>query len=322
MVALKAGCTQKPEPGKIINLAGSIFSKDAINATTDNQVVIAPTTPVEQNRGGLTTGAYAGIGVAGAAIVIILAVVCYIGWRKKQDREKRDEIASRLDEQFGNGRITGPVPGAFGDPYASQGSPYQNVGMTTVRSEKPYGTSRGQSRQHEEYYPEPQYQRPLSTYSQHQQQGVREVGAPIPYANYNPSRVESPTPAYSPSLSAHLETPGNSPSSTTRLHHAVTANESSTPTRSQLGPAAGESAVKTRPTISVSTTDLLPGPPPPQGAPRPAQHTRDLSVGRDTYDRSSNSGPQKTVSTRFDVDDESKKKAERQRLYQLGFNNK
>ena len=319
MVALKAGCIQKPDVGKIIGLDGSMFSKNPVNATTD--VAVVPTsTPVESNRGGLTTGAYAGIGVAGAAVLAILIVVCFIGHRKKQDRIKRDLIASGLDDRFGNGRNTVPVQGAFGDPYSSQGSPYQNVGMTNFR-EKPYGSPMNAPQQKDSYYPDRQYQRPLSTFSQHQQQGVQEIPPPVTYANYNQSRGESPAPAYSPAFSLQTDTPTHSPrsiaNSTTRLHHPSLSipNESSGLARSHL---ATESTTQPRPNVVGSSPPAAPSASNSvaTGAPTftnlPARHTRDLSSGRAGDDSI-------TVDTRFDVDDESKKKAERQRLYQVGF---
>jgi hypothetical protein len=56
---------------------------------------------------------------------------------------------------------------------------------------------------------------------------------------------------------------------------------------------------------------------------RPGRHTRDLSVGRGMDDRATSnihiSGPMITVSTRFDEEEEARKRKERERLYRQGY---
>ena len=320
MVALKAACSQKPDAGKIVRLDGSLFSKSVVNAT--EAVIPAPAVPVDNSRGGLSTGAYAGIGVAGAAVVAVLIAVCVIGQRKKQAREKRDQIASGLDDRFGNGRITVPVKGAYGDPYPPQHSPYQNVGLVTVpqKSERGYGSQRNDPQ--EAYFSAPRYQRPLSQISQHTIP-TREVVPPVSYATYNPSRNNSPGLSYSPAGSTQqAESPSHSPrsisDSTTKLHQAPSPNieESSNQTRSKGPPKAGGGklaryGLPTRSNSSAGVEDV--------SVFRPGRHTRDLSSSRDLDEKSNISGPIITVSTRFDDEDETKKKLERERLYRQGF---
>ena len=312
MVALKAACTQQPPVGKIVGLDGSLFSKTVVNAT--DIVTAPPTSTAEPGKPGLSTGAYAGIGVAGAAIIAVIIAVCIIGSRKKHAREERDLISSGLDDRFGHGNITMPVKGAYGDPYASQHSPYHNVGLVTVPSpgEKGYGSQRDEQQTYDPHFPSPQYKQPHSQV------------APISYANYNQARHHSPGLSYSPAGSTQpADTPSQSPrsisDSTTQLRGQASHNDDhSNLTRSNAPPRVSDNSpryglpARSNSRAAVEDASTF----------RPGRHTRDLSSSRDEEGSSNISGPIITVSTRFDEDDEIKKKQERERLYRSGFKTK
>lgn len=308
MIALKAGCEQRPEVGKVIGLDGTLFSAYAVNITTSTP---APTTaPVSENKGGLSVGAYAGIGIAAAVVVGILIAACIIGRKKKQAWQKRDHTTSDLDSRFGNGRITVPVNGAYGDPYSSKPSPYHEVHVITP-PEKPFAGQRDSYRSHEDYLGP---HRPVSTISHHTIQNSRTIGAATPYKPYDPSKTRSRTASYSPAPSpeALQHSPHSIANSTTQLHRPSLSVDASSFNKAGGSSRTGSGLPKIIPpkrTPSNATdSDVVS---------RPARMTRDLSLPRD--EQSNISGPLVNVDTRFDIDDDARKRAERQRLFEKGF---
>jgi hypothetical protein len=55
---------------------------------------------------------------------------------------------------------------------------------------------------------------------------------------------------------------------------------------------------------------------------RPQRHTRDLSQSRGLSDDNGITGPIVTVNTRFDAEEDARRKTERERLYKQGFKHK
>ncbi|KAI1824631.1 hypothetical protein F4861DRAFT_247269 [Xylaria intraflava] len=81
VTALKAGCQQKPGPGALIGLTGSLFSSDLVNITN-------PSTPAQNNGGGsstFTTGAIVGIAV-GAGLLFLGGSALFYVYHRKQKR--------------------------------------------------------------------------------------------------------------------------------------------------------------------------------------------------------------------------------------------
>lgn len=303
MTALKTACTQKPPVGKILGLDGTLFSANHVNATT---VSTAPTVvPTGGAKSGLTTGAYAGIGVAGAFVVAIFIAACIIGQRKKDKVQKeRDDMASHIDNRFGNQSHVGAGDGGYNDHYRMKHQDHQSVSMVNVssRGEKGLGLSSHEPQQQEQYVPTPQYHRPNSTLSQHTI-NPRGHAAPVPYAPYQPSRNESPAPLYSPAGSTQTsDSPSQSPrsiaNSSTHLRHS--SYDQSNPTQSNGLPTIGGGQSYN---------------------PRPVGHDRDRSQSRDDREQNNNSGPTVNLDTRFlDEDNQAaKKKQDRERLFRIGF---
>lgn len=284
-------------------------------------VVPKPTEPTSQSKGGLTTGAYAGIAVGGAFILAFIAAVCLVGRRKRKAQKDREMIASGLDNRFGNGRITAPVQGAYGDPYEPQASPYQNVGLVNFspKHEKEYGSQvvEHDHHAHEAYFASPNYQRPLSTLSQNH--NLRGVTPPVPYPTYNPAARDRPTRTFSPTGSAQQnDSPSHSPrslaDSLTKLNKPSPTPETSNLTRKKGPPVIGTGLTRNAAPYrsnSVASVESFKA--------RPSRQTRDLSVSRDMEERNEITGPIVTVDTRFDEDENARRKTERERLYKQGF---
>jgi len=314
MIALKAGCDQRPEVGKILGLDGTLFSTVQVNATTSAAIPSATAVP-GQSTTGLTTGAYAGIGVAGVVVVALVISACIIGRKKHKAKQERERLSSGFDNRFGSSQITVPVHGAYGDPNPPKPTAYQSVGLVNVsaKSEKSgFGVQVHDHNAHEAFLPPLNGQRPISMMSHHSMsRGV----LPTPYARYDPSRNSaSPQPFNSPAGSSQAT---NSPayhsrSDSRQTHnsdHSV--NESSNLTRHTGPPINGSGATRGASLSRSNSVESIKGR-------SVRRNTRDLSLGRND-DRNGISGPIVTVSSRRDLEAEEQKKQERERLYRQGF---
>ncbi|KAF4983949.1 hypothetical protein FDECE_17188, partial [Fusarium decemcellulare] len=79
LVALKAGCKQRPEQGDIIGLSGSIFTSSAVNITDPNTNETLPGdggAPVGSMTTGTIVGISVGCGLAVVGFVCILFIYC------------------------------------------------------------------------------------------------------------------------------------------------------------------------------------------------------------------------------------------------------
>ncbi|KAF7549049.1 hypothetical protein G7Z17_g6668 [Cylindrodendrum hubeiense] len=91
VIALEAGCEQKPDAGDRLSLSGSIFSRTAVNITTAGENILDK--PEGAGSGSMTTGTIVGIAV-GTALFFFSAVALFIVYWRKQRKAKRDEKAS------------------------------------------------------------------------------------------------------------------------------------------------------------------------------------------------------------------------------------
>lgn len=98
LVALEAGCQQQPQPGKVVALSDSIFSPKRISILDPATVIIKPA----PKGPGLPIGALVGIAVAGIAVLIIIAAVTFVCYRKRKNRRARADHAANY--HAGHGR--------------------------------------------------------------------------------------------------------------------------------------------------------------------------------------------------------------------------
>ncbi|KAH7166086.1 hypothetical protein EDB81DRAFT_781287 [Dactylonectria macrodidyma] len=91
MIALEAGCEQKPAAGDRLSLSGTVFSRTAVNITTATENILDK--PEGAGSSTMTTGTIVGIAV-GTALFFFSAVVLFIVYWRRQRQAKRDEKAS------------------------------------------------------------------------------------------------------------------------------------------------------------------------------------------------------------------------------------
>ncbi|KAK8859316.1 hypothetical protein PGQ11_010050 [Apiospora arundinis] len=110
LIALRAGCKQKPQPGHLLGLTGSLFSTQAVNIT-DPPPAVEDTS--KDNTSPMTTGAIVGIAV-GAALLFLGGAALFIVYHQKQKKMYNFEnVQSEYDPRGGAASISPPVYGGF-----------------------------------------------------------------------------------------------------------------------------------------------------------------------------------------------------------------
>jgi hypothetical protein len=90
VIALQAGCRQRPEPGTLVSLNDTIFTSSPVNATEPEENILERPEGAGSNT--LTTGAIVGIAV-GVGLLLVGAMVLFIIYgRKKKYMEKEEKI--------------------------------------------------------------------------------------------------------------------------------------------------------------------------------------------------------------------------------------
>ena len=135
LVALRAGCTQRPPPGMLVGLDGTIFSQTPVNITYpgDNH---------DKKRSGLSKGGIIGISVSAAVFLLMLSAALFVCYRKYRDGNRMTKLKSPLDSRFGAQNITSPNSGAYGNPYAAPAvklSPPFDVSSLSVKERQLLG---------------------------------------------------------------------------------------------------------------------------------------------------------------------------------------
>ncbi|KAI1505623.1 hypothetical protein F5X99DRAFT_214311 [Biscogniauxia marginata] len=108
ITALQAGCEQKPTPGTLLGLSGSLFTNSLVNIT-DPPVQET----VEDRTDGstaMTTGAIVGIAI-GAALLFIGGVALFWAYHRKQKRLYGTLIGSDYDPRSGSQSVSPPMRG-------------------------------------------------------------------------------------------------------------------------------------------------------------------------------------------------------------------
>ncbi|KAI1747356.1 hypothetical protein F4782DRAFT_521364 [Xylaria castorea] len=110
MTALKAGCEQKPAPGALIGLSGSLFAGESVNITSP------PAQISTGNNGGsgfgiTSTGAIVGISIGGALLLLGGLALFWIHHRRQKRMFGR--ISSPDNDSRTGNRSTTPFAGGF-----------------------------------------------------------------------------------------------------------------------------------------------------------------------------------------------------------------
>lgn len=143
MIALQAGCEQKPSPGTILSLSGSIFTTSSINIT--EPPVDITSQPSGAGSSTLTTGAIVGIAV-GVGLFLVGGVALFFMYWRKQKRLDRSEKTDAFRRGSGGGSLA-----CTPDPILPSGG---NEMTASLRSYTPQGGyhSKGPSMTSGEYY--------------------------------------------------------------------------------------------------------------------------------------------------------------------------
>ncbi|KAG9255379.1 uncharacterized protein F5Z01DRAFT_51219 [Emericellopsis atlantica] len=270
MVALEAGCEQKPDAGNMVSLSGTVFSSSPVNIT-EPQVDIR-TKPKGAGSNDLTTGAIVGIAVGVGLILFGGLSLFIIHWRrqKRMGRNEKDVDLDRRDSDYG----TTP------DPILPRGGQM----TSSLRSNTPQSgyDAKGPSMTSGEYYDKQEEDITASRphYAFDPRSRSRGPGSALPsHAAYIPRAVSRLRSDDSIGSSTRTASPprGHARSKTTgsvNIHAALNSNEALASTEAvptiQQPPAASRRA---------ASVDRGSGIPPPPPGPPPRSHRKTPSLG-------------------------------------------
>ncbi|KAI5865649.1 hypothetical protein GGS23DRAFT_436906 [Durotheca rogersii] len=123
LTALEAGCKQRPQPGELIGLQGTLFARLPIKVVEPPQNATGPASG-DASRAGMTTGAIVGIAV-GATLLLLGGTGLFFIYYRKQKRILGDPLGSQYDPRGGDARSksitpTPPLLGGGGGGYHPQ----------------------------------------------------------------------------------------------------------------------------------------------------------------------------------------------------------
>ncbi|KAI1813538.1 hypothetical protein GGS20DRAFT_586392 [Poronia punctata] len=192
LVALEAGCNQRPSAGTVISLNDTVFSESVISAADPSS-----RTAEEDQQPTLATTSIIGIAVGGVVLILVIASFFYIRHRKRrsrrlllkpslgiQDRRRRHRRASSLSFRCQT-HLTPRSP-FFPETTEKYTSPHLALGSHPVTPESPASESSS---------------RPISSVWQQQQQQQRQhrnlgniitTGSPTPTIPENIYQSTSP----------------------------------------------------------------------------------------------------------------------------------
>ncbi|SPN97652.1 uncharacterized protein DNG_01165 [Cephalotrichum gorgonifer] len=107
MVALQVGCAQEPEPGTILGIGGSPFTRENLQVSTGSDD--EKDTDPGASANSLTTGAIVGIAV-GAALLVFGGAALYFVYRRKKNRSSGRSSSADLIDRDPNSRSRSPPP--------------------------------------------------------------------------------------------------------------------------------------------------------------------------------------------------------------------
>lgn len=132
MVALQAGCQQKPEKGQLLGLTGSPFTASAINSTSEEDSEDVRSRPGGAGSTTLTTGAIVGIAIGAALLLFGALALLFIHWRR-QRRLDRDEKAAAASSSYRGSQAGTP------DPILPPGGTQMSSSLRTYSAQSNYG---------------------------------------------------------------------------------------------------------------------------------------------------------------------------------------
>ncbi|ETS79773.1 hypothetical protein PFICI_09626 [Pestalotiopsis fici W106-1] len=107
MTALRAGCKQRPQPGALIGLSDSLFTKNLVNITAPPSNDTA-TGDGDSTATLMTTGAIVGIAV-GAALLFLGGTALFWVYHRKQKRLYDSNVVYKYDPREGSASVTPPL---------------------------------------------------------------------------------------------------------------------------------------------------------------------------------------------------------------------
>jgi hypothetical protein len=92
--ALVAGCQQRPNPGSLLSVQGTLFSTNPMNITTPVATTIAVASA--QSANGLTLGAMVGAAIGGLVLLLTILGCCVVFFGKRRRRKALQRAQARL----------------------------------------------------------------------------------------------------------------------------------------------------------------------------------------------------------------------------------
>ena len=103
LIALQAGCVERPIVGTLVGIQGSVFSTTIVTITYPgyNQMTSGV------NKKSLSQNGIIGIAVGITVAAIIAIAILFVRYRKRHDMNRMRRLTSPLDTRFGAKNITG-----------------------------------------------------------------------------------------------------------------------------------------------------------------------------------------------------------------------
>ncbi|KAL2068249.1 hypothetical protein VTL71DRAFT_16347 [Oculimacula yallundae] len=127
LVALEAGCTQRPNGGLVVGLNSTLFTRNAVAITFPRE-----SGPGKEHKS-LSTGAIVGTAVGCGVLLLIILAISFVCFKKRRNAKRLKQLQSPLHERFGAENITAPTSGGFSSPQTSPPLKRESVQMTTTQ---------------------------------------------------------------------------------------------------------------------------------------------------------------------------------------------
>ncbi|GAP93223.1 putative exo-alpha-sialidase neuraminidase protein [Rosellinia necatrix] len=112
MTALKAGCEQKPAPGDLIGLSGSLFARSLVNITSPPSSTATSSKNKDGGFGITSTGAIVGISLGGG-LLLLGGLALFWVYHRRQKRAFGRISSPENDPRAGNRSVPPPYGGGF-----------------------------------------------------------------------------------------------------------------------------------------------------------------------------------------------------------------
>ncbi|CZT52194.1 uncharacterized protein RSE6_13466 [Rhynchosporium secalis] len=126
LVALRAGCTERPTSGLVVGLNSTLFTKDEVAITYPQG-----SKPRKKHKN-LSTGAIIGIAVGCGLLLLATLAIVFVCLMKRRNANRLKLLQSPLHERYGAENITAPNSGAYSSPQTSPPLKKESVQMMTT----------------------------------------------------------------------------------------------------------------------------------------------------------------------------------------------